>query len=168
MVEKEKNQAQNGRDLQAVSGPAFEKPELKEETQMPGVQPGIEKIPVSSKKKKKPKRAQRIVEPAGEVGEPGIKPYSVLDKESVDLFVKVIPFGLIALFTKNQKWVLTELEVETLSIAADRVLTKYLPDLFTEYLDEVQLGAVIITIFIKKLTAPDINEVPVKEVPGND
>jgi hypothetical protein len=85
--------------------------------------------------------------------------FQVLDRESVELIVNVLPFGVMFALTKDKKWLLEQKEIKILAVRADAVLEKYLPKIIGKYQEEFTFGALLTALFVGKMFSPSQKEV---------
>lgn len=113
-------------------------------------------------RKKKGTRRKKAVskEP---VPEPVYIPFSIIDKSLMNIIAGMIPFSILATFTKNDKYLLTFQEKETLALQWDAVAHKYIPDIIESYGCEVTLASTIGLFLVAKSGVFDGAEKSLKE-----
>jgi len=77
-------------------------------------------------------------------------PFSVLDRELCETIAGMIPFGILASVTKDNRYVATDMEKRMLAKHWDKVINKYVPDMVAEYAPEFSLLATIAGLVIQK------------------
>lgn len=101
-----------------------------------------------SKKRRRPVR--KSAADTGEGEEQITKPFEILDKELLKIVAGIIPFGLIASFTQQKQYELSDHEKAYLAKYWDAVIMKYLPAFLDEYGEEVTLIGAIGVLLIQK------------------
>lgn len=104
--------------------------------------------PSRSKKRRRP--ARKSAAETGEGEEQTPQPFEILDKELLKIVAGMIPFGLIASFTQQKQYELSEHEKAYLAKYWDAVIMKYLPAILDEYGEEVTLMGAIGVLLIQK------------------
>ena len=82
--------------------------------------------------------------------EPEIKPFEIINKDVMKVFAGVVPFGILAIVLKDNKFRCNDHEKEILAVQWDNLLRSRLPDVFESYGPECALGLTISMFLIEK------------------
>jgi len=93
-------------------------------------------------------KAKRDTEKKSET--PEIEPFDIIDKDVMKVFAGVVPFAILAIFLKDNKFRCTDKEKEILAVQWDNLLNSRLPDIFENYGAEFTLGLTISMFLIEK------------------
>lgn len=106
--------------------------------------PGLELA--EEKPKKRKRRTKKKVEE--------IDPFTFLTQDATKIIASAIPFMVIANYTKDKKWLLSDSQTEILSVQWDRVFNKWLPIWFAKFEAEISLGMAICMILLAQSSKP--------------
>lgn len=109
----------------------------------------------STRRKKYKKRTPTRKPVSGEQADETPKPFEVLDRSLCMMIAGLVPFGIVASFMQDSKWLLTDEEKLVLASQWDLVITKYLPDVIEEYGPEFSLVGIIGLYLVQKSGAFD-------------
>ncbi len=95
-------------------------------------------------REKKKKETEKIL------AEPALKPFELIDKEVMKAFAGVVPFGILAMFLKDDKYLCNDREKDILALQWDKYMRVRMPDVFDKYGPEWGLALPMCMILIEK------------------
>lgn len=138
-----------GEKLTEELPPSEVKPKEKQK-EKPKASASSESVRLEKQRKRQARYIERKRQEAEKIPEPEIKPFELIDREVMKAFAGIVPFSILAIALKDDRYLCNDHEKDVLAAQWDKYIRIRIPDVFDKYGPEYALGLTISMFLIEK------------------